>query len=66
MKPSKKILLSGALLASSVGVASADTAAAITGAFSAGQANLVLAAAGVVTMVAVLTGIGLVVSMLRK
>ncbi|HEY8097538.1 MAG TPA: hypothetical protein VIE65_15815 [Methylobacter sp.] len=38
----------------------------ITDAFSAGQANLSLAAAGVVTMVAVLTGIGLIVSMLRK
>lgn len=66
MKPSKKILLSGALLASSVGVASADTGTVITAAFTAGQANLALAAAGVITMVAVLTGIGLVVSMLRK
>lgn len=38
----------------------------ITSAFAAGQANLALAAAGVVTMVAVLTGIGLIISMLRK
>ncbi len=40
--------------------------ATITSAFASGQANLGLAAAGVVTMVAVLTGIGLIVSMLRK
>ena len=58
----------GATLLSVAGFASAtgtigDT---ITGAFSAGQTNLGLAAAGVITMVAVLTGIGLIVSMLRK
>lgn len=38
----------------------------ITDAFAAGQANLNLASAGVITMVAVLTGIGLIVSLLRK
>ncbi|MDP1771753.1 MAG: hypothetical protein Q8L15_05660 [Methylobacter sp.] len=38
----------------------------ITAAFAAGQANLGLAAAGIITMVAVVTGIGFIVSMLRK
>lgn len=65
MKHSKKILV-GSALASAAGVASADIGATITSAFEAGQANLGLAAAGVITMVAVLTGIGLIVSMLRK
>ena len=35
-------------------------------AFHGGQTNLELAASGVIVMVAVLTGIGLIVSMLRK
>lgn len=58
--------VAGSALFSAAGVSSATVAADITGAFAAGQANLGLAAAGVITMVAVLTGIGLIVSMLRK
>jgi|GEM_PF-1804511 len=63
--------LGGALAAGSgllavSGAASADIGTDITSAFSLGQTNLGLAAAGVITMVAVLTGIGLIVSMLRK
>jgi hypothetical protein len=59
--------VAGSALFTAAGVASAtDVGTTITSAFSAGQANLGLAAAGVITMVAVLTGIGLIVSMLRK
>ena len=58
--------VSGSALFSAAGIAGAtDVGTTITSAF-AGQANLGLAAAGVITMVAVLTGIGLIVSMLRK
>jgi hypothetical protein len=60
------LIASGVALSTASGMASADIATAISGAFSAGQTNLGLAAAGVITMVAVLTGIGLIVSMLRK
>lgn len=66
MKFANKALLTSGILAVSSGSAFADTGADITAAFAAGQTNLGLAAAGVITMVAVLTGIGLVVSMLRK
>ncbi|MCQ8104686.1 hypothetical protein NP590_11265 [Methylomonas sp. SURF-2] len=38
----------------------------ITAAFASGSINLGLAAAGVISMVAVVTGIGFIVSMLRK
>lgn len=62
----KKQITLGGVLTGLAGVASADLGTTITGAFTAGQTNLGLAAAGVVTMVAVLTGIGLIVSMLRK
>ncbi len=62
----KKQLALLTVLGTSAGAASADIGGTITSAFSAGQTNLGLAAAGVVTMVAVLTGIGLIVSMLRK
>ncbi|MDO9139647.1 MAG: hypothetical protein Q7U38_04900 [Methylobacter sp.] len=66
----KKFFRSSSLVAASTlgytGASSADVGATITSAFAAGEANLGLAAAGVITMVAVLTGIGLIVSMLRK
>jgi cyanate permease len=48
------------------GYASADLATVITGAFSSAQTNFGLAATGLITAVAVLTGIGLIVSLLRK
>ena len=55
-----------ALSVAGVGAANATVAETISSAFTAGEANLTLAATGVITMVAVLTGIGLIVSMLRK
>ncbi len=65
MKNLKKVVL-GSVLVMSASAASADVGTAITAAFDAGEANLGLAATGVIAMVAVLTGIGLIVSMLRK
>ncbi|HEY8034243.1 MAG TPA: hypothetical protein VIF37_01470 [Methylobacter sp.] len=43
-----------------------DVAATITTAFATGQSNVSLAAAGVITLVAVVTGISLIVGLLRK
>ncbi|AEG00736.1 hypothetical protein [Methylomonas methanica] len=54
------------LTALGVGSANATVAEDITAAFSSGSVNLGLAASGVIAMVAVVTGIGFVVSMLRK
>ncbi len=65
MKTSNKVVTGGGLFGVA-GLAAADVGADITAAFSAGQTNLGLAATGVITMVAVLTGITLVVSLLRK
>jgi hypothetical protein len=62
----KNKILTGVALASTAGIASADIATDITSAFTTGQTHLTLAAGGVIAMVAVLTGVGLVVSMLRK
>lgn len=55
-----------ALTAVGVGSAYADVGADITAAFGTGATNLGLAATGVIAMVAVVTGIGFIVSMLRK
>jgi len=65
MKNYQKFVAGSALFVAA-NAAFADTGTTITSAFTAGQTNLGLAAAGVITMVAVLTGIGMVVSMLRK
>lgn len=54
------------LAVAGIGSAHATIGEDITGAFTAGEANLGLAAAGVISMVAVVTGIGFIVSMLRK
>jgi hypothetical protein len=63
---SSKTAVAGAALGFSGFAGAVGVGDTITAAFAAGQANLGLAAAGVITMVAVLTGIGMIVSMLRK
>lgn len=56
----------GAALLGTAGIASADIATDITAAFTGATSNVTLAAGGIVTLVAVVTGIGLIVSLLRK
>lgn len=53
----------GSLAASS---AFADTAATITGAFTGASANVQLAVGGVITLVAIVTGVSLIIGLLRK
>lgn len=53
-------------LMTAASIASADIGTTITSAFSSAQTNFGLAATGLITAVAVLTGIGLIVSLLRK
>jgi len=48
------------------GVASADVGADISAAFTGANANVTTAAGGVIALVAVVTGIGLIISLLRK
>ena len=55
-----------ALTAVGIGSANATLATDITAAFASGGSNLAVAATGVIGMVAVVTGIGFIVSMLRK
>jgi hypothetical protein len=57
------VVAAGSLAASS---AFADTAATINTAFSGAGANVQLAVAGVITLVAIITGVSLIVSLLRK
>jgi len=56
----------GAALMGAAGVASADVGADIAAAFTGANANVTTAAGGVIALVAVVTGIGLIISLLRK
>ena len=56
----------GGGLMAAAGAASAAVGDTITSAFASAQTNFGLAATGLITAVAVLTGIGLIVSLLRK
>jgi hypothetical protein len=49
-----------------VGNASATVADDITAAFTAAEANVTLAAGGVIGVVAIMTGIGFIIGLLRK
>jgi hypothetical protein len=59
-------LVQGSALMGSAAAAHADMATDIGAAFTAAESNVGLAAGGVVALVAVVTGIGLIVSLLRK
>lgn len=62
----KKVLAPVAALSLTASQAFATTAEDITGAFSTGSTNLGLAVTGMIGMVAIVTGVGFIVSMLRK
>jgi hypothetical protein len=59
-----KIAAGGGLLAVSGMSSAVDTAAAITSAFSAANTNVGMVIAGVITLVAVATGVGLIIKFL--
>lgn len=56
----------GSALMAAAATASADTAADITAAFTAAESNVTLAAGGIIGVVAIITGIGIIVSLLRR
>lgn len=60
-----KLAAGGGLMVAS-GVASADVPAAIAAAFTGANTNLGLVVAGVITLAAIATGVGLIVSFLRR
>lgn len=67
MKKSTKLAIVLATSATAVSsVASADTAADISAAFTSGQANVALVATGIIAMAAIMTGVGMVVRWISK
>jgi hypothetical protein len=59
-------LVQGSALMGSAAAAHADVAADISAAFAGANTNVTLAVGGVVALVAIVTGVGLIVSLLRK
>jgi|APLak6261673822_1056097.scaffolds.fasta_scaffold84189_1 hypothetical protein len=62
----KKLLAGLGLSVAAISAAFADTAATITGAFTGASANVQLAVGGVITLVAIVTGVSLIIGLLRK
>lgn len=56
----------GTALALSAGTASADVATAIADAVTSGTTNVGLASSGIITVAALMLGVGVVISLLRK
>jgi hypothetical protein len=61
-----KVSVAVAPLLVAAGSASATVADDITAAFTAAEANVTLAAGGVIGVVAIMTGIGFIIGLLRK
>jgi|WetSurMetagenome_2_1015567.scaffolds.fasta_scaffold963894_1 hypothetical protein len=62
----KKALAVGTGLAVTTGIASADAGADITAAFTGAQTNVGVAVGGLIALAALVTGVGIIISLLRK
>jgi hypothetical protein len=61
-----QVVAGGTAVATAAGSAHADVAADISAAFAGANTNVTLAVGGVIALVAIVTGVGLIVSLLRK
>ncbi len=66
VKRKNQLMLAGGLTAASIGSAYADIASSISGAITSATANVTAASTGYVAIAALIMGVGIVVSMIRK